>query len=187
MTTTRRGFMKALGATVAAFGTLPLSGVVSATESAARVKGVKAFAFDAYGTLFDVFSVTALCEQLFPGKGNGLAQLWRAKQLQYSLLRSLMGRHKDFWQLTEDGLVFASKSMKLDLTPEKRKRLMDAYLSLSAFPDVKPGLEALKKQGCDSPSCRTVSRGCWRRRRKALASLTCSRPSSVSKKSKSSR
>ncbi len=147
MTTNRRDFMKAVGATAAVVGTLPLPAVASATDSAARIKGVKAFAFDAYGTLFDVFSVTALCEQLFPGKGNGLAQLWRAKQLQYSLLRSLMGRHKDFWQLTEDGLVFASKSMKLDLTPEKRKRLMDAYLSLSAFPDVKPGLEALKKQG----------------------------------------
>jgi 2-haloacid dehalogenase len=112
-----------------------------------RIKNIKAFAFDAYGTLFDVFSVTALCEQLFPGKGNALAQLWRAKQLQYSLLRSLMGHYKDFWQLTEDGLVYTSKSLKLDLTPEKRKRLMEAYFSLAAFPDVKPGLEALKKHG----------------------------------------
>jgi HAD superfamily hydrolase (TIGR01493 family) len=54
---------------------------------------VKAIAFDAYGTLFDVFSVTALGEELFPGKGDALAQLWRVKQLQYSTLRSLMGRH----------------------------------------------------------------------------------------------
>ena len=53
---------------------------------------VDAVVFDAYGTLFDVFSVTALCEQLFPGNGNALAQMWRAKQLQYSLLRSLMNR-----------------------------------------------------------------------------------------------
>ncbi len=114
---------------------------------AGRFKNIKAFAFDAYGTLFDVFSVTALCEQLFPGQGSTLAQLWRAKQLQYSLLRSLMGRHKDFWQLTEDGLVFAGKSLRLDLTADKRQRLMEAYLSLSAFPDVKPGLEALTRQG----------------------------------------
>jgi len=139
--------MKAMGATAAAVGAVSMAGEASATDSAVRIKNIKAFAFDAYGTLFDVFSVTALCEQLFPGKGNALAQLWRAKQLQYSLLRSLMGRHKDFWQLTEDGLVFASKSLKLDLTPDKRKRLMEAYLSLSAFPDVKPGLEALKKHG----------------------------------------
>ncbi|MDD9979874.1 MAG: hypothetical protein OXU81_00680, partial [Gammaproteobacteria bacterium] len=60
-------------------------------------EGIEAFAFDAYGTLFDVFSVTALCEELFPGNGDALAQRWRAKQLQYSLLRSLMGRHRDFW------------------------------------------------------------------------------------------
>lgn len=108
---------------------------------------IQAFAFDAYGTLFDVFSVTALCDELFPGKGNALAQLWRVKQLQYSMMRSLMGRHKDFWQLTEDGLTYASESLKLDLTADKRKRLMQAYLSLTTFPDVKRGLEALKRQG----------------------------------------
>ncbi len=147
MATGRRGFVKAVGARAAAVGGMSASGVASATEPAPPLKDIKAFAFDAYGTLFDVFSVTALCEQLFPGKGNALAQLWRVKQLQYSLLRSLMGRHKDFWQLTEDGLVFASKSLKLDLTPEKRKRLMEAYLSLAAFPDVKPGLKALKTRG----------------------------------------
>jgi len=147
MATNRRRFMKVVGATAAAAGAMSAPGAVSAAEGAARVKGVKAFAFDAYGTLFDVYSVTALCEQLFPGRGNALAQLWRTKQLQYSLLRSLMGRHEDFWQLTEDGLIYATKSLKLDLTTEKRKRLMDAYLSLAAFPDVRPGLEALKKQG----------------------------------------
>jgi len=139
--------MKVVGVTAAALGAMPASGVASAAEVASRIKNVKAFAFDAYGTLFDVFSVTALCEQLFPGKGNSLAQIWRAKQLQYSLLRSVMGRHEDFWRLTEDGLVYASSNLKLDLTPEKRERLMEAYLSLATFPDVKPGLEALKKRG----------------------------------------
>ncbi|HXJ83918.1 MAG TPA: haloacid dehalogenase type II [Candidatus Methylomirabilis sp.] len=108
---------------------------------------MKAIAFDAYGTLFDVFSVTALGEELFPGKGDALAQLWRLKQLQYSMLRSLMGRHRDFWRLTEDGLVYAAKSLGLDLTPERRARLLDAYLTLAAFPDVKPGLAALKERG----------------------------------------
>ncbi len=62
-------------------------------------------------------------------------------------MRSLMGRHRDFWGLTEDGLVWASKNLQLDLTAEKKKQLMEAYLSLAAFADVKPGLEALKKQG----------------------------------------
>ena len=68
--------------------------------------------------------LTALCEQLFSGKGNQLAQIWRAKQLQYSLMRSLMGRHRDFWGLTEDGLIFAAKNLNLDLTVEKREQLM---------------------------------------------------------------
>jgi len=108
---------------------------------------MKAIAFDAYGTLFDVFSVTALGEELFPGKGNALAQLWRLKQLQYSMLRTLMGRHRDFWRLTEDSLVYTARSLGLDLTSDKRARLLDAYLTLAAFPDVKPGLAALRGQG----------------------------------------
>ena len=107
----------------------------------------KAFAFDAYGTLFDVFSVSALCEQLFPDHGTMLAQLWRAKQLQYSLLRSLMGRHRNFWQLTEDALGYACSSLGLELTPDRQRRLMDAYLTLDTFPDVRSGLEVLKQQG----------------------------------------
>jgi 2-haloacid dehalogenase len=148
MSNDRREFMKMAGATAAVAGA-----AVAAAPAAAQVampgqfKGVKALAFDAYGTLFDVFSVTALCEQLYPGKGNQLAQTWRFKQLQYSLMRSLMGRHRDFWGLTEDGLVWASKNLSVDLTADKKKQLMDAYLQLAAFPDVKPGLEALKKQG----------------------------------------
>jgi 2-haloacid dehalogenase len=111
------------------------------------VQSLRAFAFDAYGTLFDVLSVTSLCEELFAGRGAALAQLWRQKQLQYSTWRSLMGRHRDFWQLTEDGLVYACKSLGLALTAEARGRLLQAYLTLTAFPDVKPGLEALKARG----------------------------------------
>jgi 2-haloacid dehalogenase len=108
---------------------------------------VKALAFDAYGTLFDVFSVTSLCEQMFPGNGSALATLWRTKQLQYTLLRSMMNRYKDFWQVTQDGLVYAAHSLKLDLDADKSTRLMDAYLTLAAFPDVKPGLQQLKAMG----------------------------------------
>jgi 2-haloacid dehalogenase len=104
-------------------------------------------AFDAYGTLFDVFSVTALCERTFPGRGEALAHLWRAKQLQYSLLRSVMGEFRDFWELTADGLEFATRSLGLRLDEDTRARLMDAYLRLAAFPDVAPGLARLKQQG----------------------------------------
>jgi 2-haloacid dehalogenase len=111
------------------------------------LKRIEALAFDAYGTLFDVFSITALSEEVFPGHGHALAQLWRTKQLQYSLLRSLMDRYQDFWQLTRDGLVYATKQLKLDLTPEAEHTLMDGYLRLDTFPDVKPGLELLRARG----------------------------------------
>ena len=155
----RRAFVGTLGAATvgaagarAAVGSLPTPGSGSAPAAAVArqadpVAGIEAFAFDAYGTLFDVFSVTALCAELFPGNGDALAQRWRAKQLQYSLLRSLMGRHRDFWLVTEDALVHAARSLELDLTAARRARLMDAYLTLEAFPDVRPGLEALRARG----------------------------------------
>ena len=108
---------------------------------------MKALVFDAYGTLFDVLSVTSLCEVLFPGSGTPLAVLWRSKQLQYSLLRSMMERYADFWQVTEDALVYATKALGVELDAEKRRRLMNAYRTLQAFPDVKPGLEQLKAKG----------------------------------------
>lgn len=106
----RREFMKVVGAASALAGVAQAAAPAAAqVVTPAQFREIKALAFDAYGTLFDVFSVTALCEQLFPGNGTQLAQTWRFKQLQYSLMRSLMGRHRDFWGLTEDGLVWASK------------------------------------------------------------------------------
>jgi 2-haloacid dehalogenase len=138
----RRRFLKALAAaTAAASAARPVTAMQTTTPKQ------RALVFDAYGTLFDVFSVTSLCEELFPGNGQALAVMWRAKQLQYSLLRSMMNRYKDFWQVTQDGLVYSAQSLKLDLTADKRARLMDAYLSLAAFPDVRPGLEQLRSLG----------------------------------------
>jgi 2-haloacid dehalogenase len=108
---------------------------------------VKALVFDAYGTLFDVLSVSSLCESLFPGSGTALAVMWRSKQLQYSLLRSMMERYVDFWQITQDALTYSTAALGLDLTSEKRDRLMDAYRTLHAFPDVKAGLQQLRAKG----------------------------------------
>jgi 2-haloacid dehalogenase len=84
---------------------------------------------------------------MFPGKGAALAALWRSKQLQYTLLRSMMNRYKDFWQITQEGLVYAAHALGLQLDADKRTRLMDAYMTLAAFPDVKPGLQQLKAMG----------------------------------------
>jgi FMN phosphatase YigB (HAD superfamily) len=119
----RREFMKVAGAGAALAGIARAAAPAAAqVATPAQFRAIRALAFDAYGTLFDVFSVTALCEQLFPGKGTQLAQSWRFKQLQYSLMRSLMGRHRDFWGLTEDGLVWASKNLKVDLTADRKKQ-----------------------------------------------------------------
>jgi len=104
---------------------------------------IKALVFDAYGTLFDVHSVIALCEELFPGRGAQLSQNWRAKQLEYTWLKSLMERYQDFDKVTEAALKFACKSLKLDCPPQMRQRLMQAYLHLEPYPEVKEALAAL--------------------------------------------
>ena len=106
-------------------------------------KGIKALVFDAYGTLFDVHSVIATCNQHFPEQGPALSKGWRAKQLEYTWLRSLMGRYEDFWQVTEAALVFACKTLNLLCPPATRAELMEAYLHLDPYPEVLPSLMAL--------------------------------------------
>ena len=108
-----------------------------------RKPPIKALVFDAYGTLFDVHSVIALCDEIFPGQGTQLSQTWRTKQLEYTWLKSLMRRYQDFGKITEAALKFACKSLKLDCPPQARKRLMEAYLHLEPYPEVKEALAAL--------------------------------------------
>jgi 2-haloacid dehalogenase len=104
---------------------------------------LQALVFDAYGTLFDVHSVISECEALFPGKGASLSQLWRGKQLEYTWLRSLMGRYADFSAITGAALRTACRTLHLELTEAATSRLMDAYLVLKAFPDVIDALARL--------------------------------------------
>jgi 2-haloacid dehalogenase len=106
---------------------------------------IRALVFDAYGTLFDPFAMKARAEELFPGNGAALSQLWRAKQLEYSWLRTLMGRYENFWKITEDALIFASHTLKLSCDENQRKQLMQIYLTLPAFPEVKPALGKLSQ------------------------------------------
>jgi len=104
---------------------------------------VRALVFDAYGTLFDPFAVKTRAEELFPGNGAALSQLWRAKQLEYSWLRTMMGRYDNFWRITEDALLFACRALKLSCDEHQRNQLMQVYLTLPAFPEAKPALEKL--------------------------------------------
>ena len=108
---------------------------------------IKAIAFDAYGTLFDVYSVGSLAEQLFPGKGVALANLWRDTQIAYTRLRTLSNRYAPFYRVTEDALAFSARRLGLDLTPEAGTRLMSEYACLSAFPENLGALKALKAMG----------------------------------------
>lgn len=104
---------------------------------------VKTVVFDAYGTLFDVHSVISLCDELFPAQGPALSQLWRAKQLEYTWLLSLMGRYEDFWEVTLKALRFACRALKLPCDSARQSRLMEAYLQLDAYPEVPQALAAL--------------------------------------------
>ena len=108
---------------------------------------IRAIAFDAYGTLFDVYSVGALAEQLFPGKGAELAALWRSTQIGYTQLRTLGGRYAPFWQVTEDALLYSARRLGLDLSEDGRRRLMNQYTCLSAFPENLGALKELKRTG----------------------------------------
>jgi 2-haloacid dehalogenase len=103
-----------------------------------------ALVFDAYGTLFDVHSVVALCEALWPGRGMQLSQLWRTKQLEYTWLRSLMGRYEDFARVTEAGLRYACAALQLPCDDAKCARLLQAYLNLATFPEVADTLRQLR-------------------------------------------
>ncbi|MEM5468243.1 haloacid dehalogenase type II [Celeribacter marinus] len=106
-----------------------------------------AIAFDAYGTLFDVYSISALAEDLFADKGAQLAVIWRDKQIEYTRLRTLCDQYADFWQVTGDALEYACEALGLDLTAAARDRLMGQYAALSAFPENVDQLHRLKEAG----------------------------------------
>lgn len=98
---------------------------------------IKAFVFDVYGTLFDVHSVQQKAEQFYPQKGKEISTLWRQKQVEYSFLRQMMGRYDTFWNITRDALHYALNYYELEITAEKIEGLMNAYLLLSPYPEVK--------------------------------------------------
>lgn len=107
---------------------------------------IKAAAFDAF-PIFDPRPISRLAETVFPGRGAELSDVWRTRQFEYQWLRALSGRYADFWQTTEDALVFAAQRLELELTAEKRARLMQAYLALETWPDVPAALGRLKQAG----------------------------------------
>ncbi len=107
-----------------------------------KVEKVKACVFDAYGTLFDVNSAAANCKEKLGSRWESFANAWRTTQLEYTWLRSLMKKHKNFWEITEDSLDHTMETFKIK--KEMRNELLDLYKKLSPYPEVKECLEALK-------------------------------------------
>jgi len=104
---------------------------------------IKAVVFDAYGTLYDIQSVAAVTEQAFPGHGEMITQIWRIKQLEYSWLRSLMGRYANFNSITRDSLAYSLRVLGLSADADVFDRIMDKYLALDLYPDALATLAAM--------------------------------------------
>lgn len=111
-----------------------------------RFSEIKACVFDAYGTLFDVHSAAARMKDDLGEKSEAMSDMWRMKQLQYTWLRSLMGHHVDFWQVTGDALDYAMRALDME-DAGLRAKLMELYLQLDAYPEVTDVLTALKDGG----------------------------------------
>jgi 2-haloacid dehalogenase len=110
------------------------------------LEGIKACAFDAYGTLFDYASAVERCRDAIGPAFASFSDLWRRKQIEYTWLRAAQGRHADFWQVTGDALDFALETAGL-ASPALRERLMSLYLELRVFPEVPEVLRALSARG----------------------------------------
>lgn len=117
---------------------------VRATDRSQR--RIRAIALDGF-TTFDPRPIAVLAERLFPGQGGALMTAWRTRQFEYSWLRTVMDRYVDFWQVTDEALVFAAQQVRLDLSNGARRQLMQAYLELKAWPDARPALERLHAAG----------------------------------------
>lgn len=135
-----------------------------------KLDNIKACVFDAYGTLFDVNAAAREEQAALGDKWEEVANNWRMKQLQYTWLRSLQKRHADFWQVTGDALDFALATSNID-DAALRDRLMNLYLRLSAYPEVKSMLEALKAANIKPLFYPTVHRKCSTRRWKMQVSV----------------
>ncbi|MGH8256057.1 MAG: haloacid dehalogenase type II [Steroidobacteraceae bacterium] len=120
--------------------------MTNAVTTDQRLHGIRACVFDAYGTLFDVASAAQRCSETLGEVTTRLATLWRDKQLQYSWLRAVQGRHADFWQVTGDALDFVLDALGI-ADPGLRERLMRLYLTLDAYPEALAVLRQLRDAG----------------------------------------
>lgn len=104
---------------------------------------IKALVFDAYGTLYDVQTVSAITDKAFPGHGDYITQVWRMKQLEYTWLRTLLGEYQDFWTVTRDALAYTLRTIGLEADQKLFDEIAEAYNNLAPYPDAKEALTAL--------------------------------------------
>ncbi|MEZ0482120.1 haloacid dehalogenase type II [Planococcus sp. SSTMD024] len=109
-------------------------------------KSIKAFVFDVYGTLFDVIAIKEQCEEVFPGHGDAISQAWRTKQVEYFMMRQLMGKYESFYKVTRSALKYALEDEGLESSEDIEQQLMDAYLQLPLYEESKAVLKQLQDQ-----------------------------------------
>lgn len=139
----RRDFLQTLTAATVSVATLAVS--AHSQQPAERSK-IKAIAFDAF-PIFDPRPISILAESLFPNNGTALINAWRIRQFEYQWLRSMAGQYRDFIYATNDSLTFAANQLKLELTADKRSKLMSAWSELKVWPDAVEALGKLKAAG----------------------------------------
>lgn len=140
----RRRFVGTLAGTLGAAAVRP-QGMAAQGEKTAS-GGIKAVAFDGF-VIFDPRTVERRVEEQLPGRGAEFATLWRTRQFEYCWLRTCGGRYADFWRLTDDALRYTAKSLKISLTGAQHDALMEAYRTLTPWPDVREGLTELRRRG----------------------------------------
>jgi len=143
-----KGFHVSIATLVFAIGLIQISASAKAADPgrAGSPAHVKAVAFD-YFVLFNPDSVIPEVERTFPGRGREVTTLWRTRQFEYAWLRSMMGSYADFFQVTGDSLQYAANSLKLELGAEDKRRILNAFLHLTPWPDAADALRQLKESG----------------------------------------
>ncbi|RIX46854.1 MAG: haloacid dehalogenase type II [Rhodocyclales bacterium GT-UBC] len=116
---------------------------MTASPANAPAAPIKAIAFDAYATLFDVYCMERLAEDYFPGQGRALTTLWRQKQVEYTRVRTMSSQFKTFWEVTRDALIYAARALQQPMSDSQRQHLMNQYACLRPFPENLATLEAL--------------------------------------------
>ncbi|MEY4083769.1 MAG: hypothetical protein RL483_1138 [Pseudomonadota bacterium] len=138
------------GSTLAAFVyTRSMTSSPNSVLTHGVARDLSVLAFDAYGTLLDVYSVAQAADRAFPGRGEQVARVWRDKQVDYSRLRALGGpdRYVSFWQITQDALTAVDRLLQLQMTVAQREALLAAYAELKAYPEVVDALGRLRATG----------------------------------------